>query len=254
MLNNVTIQSKMHSYHDLFTGETGYRLGDMIMRKEARRKWRDQHLSSFPSSLASRYLRETDESFNVEVLEKLVGSYRGVASPSDDILVVHLRVGDVLDRDYSSENKGLGYVRMLPVDDFLSEQRGWPYIRPISHFRQAGQEAKKLGAKRVVIMAGSHFPQFSPYPRSMEYIRKIKKMFEEELKLPCKLRLGKKADVDFVFLSRAKLVTLTGGNFSVIAYLLASRRGAKVFGGIPKVRDEDKQVLEQALQEQNVQD
>ena len=228
----------MSNDQSLFTGDPSYRLGDMIMRAEARRKWANWHIERYPNSLAAKYLKATSISCDYGVLERVAPS-EDPSSTSSNTLVVHLRIGDVLDGDFPH----LPHVARTSVTDYLRKQQDWPYVRPMSHFRAAGKLAKENGVTQAVIVAASHIQKFAPYPRSREYIRRIKAMYENELGLRCELRLGRPADSDFIYLASSRHLCLTGGNFSVIAYLLAKKRGCLVYGGLPLVRREDRRIL-----------
>lgn len=208
------------------------------MRPLARQKWGKWHLDHYPDSFAAEYVRNTNESFNHSVLSEIL-SKSTVSLAPEDALVVHLRIGDALDGDFPH----LPHVEATSVKDYLEKQQAWPYIRPMSHFRQAVRAAKKNGIKSVVLVAASHTPKYAPYPRSRRYISRIKSMIERRFKLPCNERFGKRADEDFAFMSSAKHLCLTGGNFSVIAYLMAKSSGCTIYGGLPEVRPLDKAIF-----------
>ena len=67
----------------------------------------------FPNSIASQYLRKTKRLTDIDVLSNIVdefGTNHSMNIPADDVMVMHLRVGDVID------------MTKIPVDDFLTRR------------------------------------------------------------------------------------------------------------------------------------
>ena len=80
----------------------GYRLGDMFRSKKFRDdgSGKDYHLKNFPQSIASEYMRRTDDDSNYAVLMEICSDYmkkQNYLRPSPQTLVIHLRIGDVID-------------------------------------------------------------------------------------------------------------------------------------------------------------
>ena len=82
-----------------------YRLADMIRCDEIIRSnpmGKKYHLKYYPDSIASEYLRKTNETNNIKLLYEIVQNYNKNIITDKDLLIVHLRVGEVLnDSKYS---------------------------------------------------------------------------------------------------------------------------------------------------------
>ena len=67
----------------------------------------------FPNSIASQYLKRTKRVNDIPVLSNIVDEYvtsHNIDIPAEDVMVMHLRVGDVID------------MTKIPVDDFLTRR------------------------------------------------------------------------------------------------------------------------------------
>ena len=78
-----------------------YRLGDFIRFDTFRRSRLKAWSQRFPHSLASEYGRQTNESSQIDVISAIVDERRSKTPaaelPTPTTLVVHLRIGDVID-------------------------------------------------------------------------------------------------------------------------------------------------------------
>ena len=113
-----------------------YRLGDMVASKYHLGPGTEQrdddegealHLRDYPNTIASHYMRMTRKGFDYEILDKIVKAYPLNQIPKKDELVVHLRIGDVLEYDEHS------------VDEFLANYIPSPfgkgvYAQPLQHY------------------------------------------------------------------------------------------------------------------------
>jgi len=160
------------------------------------------HLTHYPNSLASQYL-------------KIVGSYalnrlgvlydlvkRWPTTPATvsqrDWLVVHLRCGDVIDRDRRNVSEVI--------------HRGNYYVKPLTYYQQKMATVANHEISKVVLVSGDHKrPALSP--KSMDYINAIRNLFNRHNYLTT-LRLNGNPDEDFVFMSRSHLFLPSGGGYS----------------------------------------
>lgn len=188
----------------LFTGKEGYRLGDMVKYK----RWRNKsggkafHLLHFPHSIATEYMSKTDENNKLDILEEIVKK-RSIQDkvPNHDELVVHLRVGDVVEYSYSlldSLTFGSSYVSSLP---FLAN--GLKQLKNV---------------KSVTIIAGIHYSVISE-KKSLEYIAAVRQFFLD-VGLPVSLRIGGDPDDDFVFMCNANFFIPSGGGYANLVNII----------------------------------
>tara|TARA_R110002051_G_scaffold323539_1_gene417535 strand:- start:205 stop:843 length:639 start_codon:yes stop_codon:yes gene_type:complete len=183
-----------------------YRLGDMVKGRKFRERkdGRELHYELFPDSLASQYMRETDEDGNMDVLIKLIEKRRSNLKPKKDEVVVHLRVGEVINKSEYT------------VGELLEKKRpfgnGYFYVKPSSFYEH--QLTRLISAEKItkaVIVAGGC--RTHDFTKSKTYIKKIKALFEES-GLNVKTRFGHSPDDDFVYMCRSEFFIQSGGGFS----------------------------------------
>ena len=92
-----------------------YRLGDMVKYSKWRNKWNGKlyHIYMFPFSIASTYMLKTSKSDDYTLLQQIINNYDSNITPDPDELVVHLRVGDVIDSNIKSYNYPLEFYREI---------------------------------------------------------------------------------------------------------------------------------------------
>lgn len=194
------------------------------------------HIAKWPNSLAAEYLRRTDDESNYTVLASILqsGGFAPTSTPKPaDALVVHLRVGDVLE-DVHLE---------FPVEQLLADERevcdDLPaegnqhrhcYIHNEHYYRR--QLAKLPADYRrdtVVLVAGAHQASPAGFPRSSAYIRGIANLFRREGFRHVELRLAQPPDDDVSFMSRARYFIQGGGGYSMMVAGVVKELGGKVF-------------------------
>ena len=186
-----------------------YRLGDMV---SANNKIRNNpmginyHLKYYPDSIASEYLRGTKKRNDYNYLYKIVKNYDKNIKPDKDLLVVHLRVGDVLNHSKYSVKEHL--------DKELNFERNTPrnYVKPLSYYQNIIDNHKKCLPKKVKFYAGGCF--CDDKNKSYEYINAIKNLFKKEGFQVVKNKYFDNPDKDFVSMSRSKYFIKSGGSFS----------------------------------------
>jgi hypothetical protein len=201
-----------------------YRLNDMIGADTKFRNnpmGKNYHFKYYPDSIAVKYLKETDEINNLKVLSRIVSEYDSDVKPPDDVLVVHLRVGEVLNHS------------KYTVDEFLSKERDFEhnspqnFVKPLSYYRKIIENSKL--PKKVKFFAGGCF--CTNEDKSMEYISKIKKFFEDNGFEIVPNTYFKNPDNDFVYMCRAKHFIKSGGGFSnlVQKMILFNNKESKMY-------------------------
>ena len=183
-----------------------YRLGDMVRSESHRSKsnGRQLHYEKYPNSLASQYMKLTDKNNNYSILKTLVKQYDYKILPSPDELVIHLRVGEVLD---SSK---------YTVDEHLNDYKNYHnpsqtnYVYPLSYYKEKLEKFNKNKIKDVVLVCGGCFT-FSN--KSKEYISKIESFIKNK-GFQVSIRQNKNPDDDFVYMCRSHYFIKSGGGFS----------------------------------------
>jgi hypothetical protein len=188
-----------------------YRLGDAVLYKPFRDSGHQGnigercHLKNFPNSIASKYLRNTKLTEDYQTLFNIV---RGLSNfyilPKNDELIIHLRLGDVLN---NSE---------YTVDEFLEKPRFYHhpkknFVKALSYYENILNKIKNKNIKTIYLIGGYHVE--SNQTKSEEYVDKLINFFQKN-NYKVIARINKKADDDFIFMSNASYFVSSGGNFS----------------------------------------
>ena len=201
-----------------------YRLGDMIRSSEFRDrndgyKW---HINNFPNSIASKYMQLTDQDFNYDTLLSIINKspYNKYEKPDNKTIVIHLRVGDVIDKEQYS------------VSDFLykplnitKRNAKISYVYNIEYYKNI---LKKISNnfRNIVLVYGYH--KEGDHTKSEEYIDKLKQFFESN-GYNVKKRMNEDADKDLVYMCNAKHFVKSGGVFSKIISEIVKLKNNKVY-------------------------
>jgi GR25 family glycosyltransferase involved in LPS biosynthesis len=219
-----------------------YRLGDMVWSTRLQRRkspWakkkklasdKNLHDIAYPFSLATAYMQCTTKGNDLDTLAHLVDRYNIEVKPDPDDLVVHLRIGDVLENSKFTVKQHL-----LKQRDTKMRLTYWPnkgrkpdYVKPMSVYQEAARKYKGK-VKNIVLVAGGCYA--TDFEKSVDYVMAVKIFFESE-GFRVQLRLGETPDDDFVFMARAG-VSKTGvinfveggGRFSELITKLIKHRG-----------------------------
>jgi hypothetical protein len=201
----------------------GYRLGDMVKLQTARdgKDGRELHYRDFPDSIASEYMRRTNESNRFDlVLEIVEKRTKDTASqvPPKDMLVIHLRIGDVIDKT--------PYM----VKDFLSRsikyENGVNYVKPLSYYEKILTKAKEFNIHSITLLGGFHAPLKST-KKSLEYVRQIREFFEEH-GLNVIERIDLDADEDFIYMCNSEYYAPSGGGYSALIKEILKLKGKHI--------------------------
>ena len=220
LLYRILNSKSNYTEYDLFNGvEWGnYRLGDIIRKKgqiwnnpntdlksfhEGDRNSAKNYLINvsklYPESYASKYLKyvEFPKSFKIkdlDILKKIfVESTYG--KPSEDSLVIHLRLGDALNDKYKDN-----------------------YSYNIDHYHKLYEKIKnKVEIKRVDIITGLHKNEKTK--ESNDKLNEIKNIFSKTY--PTEIIITKNPDKDLYYMCHSKYFARSGGGFSelVVDYL-----------------------------------
>merc|ERR1719410_1900048 len=223
----------------------GYRLGDFVRYTEARwLKGFSYHLVTWPHSLASMYILATRKQCQYPVLMDCIHLKYALATSNlqpASMMVLHLRLGDVLDG---------GPRQHVPVTEFLSRwvtdpSTGGFYVPPLSAYLDLKMPA---GVQRLVLMANPHYGVGSKNSKSVAYASavagRLKKLHPEvdisfRFSEPAHKEVdeAEQADSDLFFVeSQAATLVPTGGGFSGLLAEVATLAGHAVDFSIRKQR------------------
>ena len=227
--NNLTSNNIIDN---LYTNAFKYRLGDVYQGSYINPKKKYSvayHLTEFPNSIAAEYMRKniTHTKKNKKLLKKIVNKRAENNSNaqifSNKELVLHMRIGDVLAKDFNNKHR---------------------YIKNNIWWENLIKYIKNNNITTIYIIAGSHLPK-NHYNIDLEeskdaLFNKINFLKNQGLKVL--VRLGNHPDDDIVFAHTAKYFASTGGGFGAILLKdLIIDNGGKVFwtheSGYPRVKE-----------------
>lgn len=203
-------------------GEQGYyyRLGDMVKGKEFRDSsdGREYHYKYFPDSIATEYMKKTDEDNRYDILIDIVKRRTNAQNtPPSDMLLIHLRLGDVMDRT--------PYMAKEFLERTIYYQ-GWNYVKPLTYYQDIVAKIKDKGINSITLIGGFHHPLKSKNT-SLEYVRLLGEYFESQ-GFKVTQRLDYDADDDFIYMCNASFFTPGGGGFSNIIKTIVLQRGKTI--------------------------
>lgn len=197
-------------YHNKF-----YRLGDIIY-------YRNNFLFSnlmyntyklFPNSIASKYIKYTNKKNDYNILFRILKIHdyefkEQIPENTKNVLVLHLRTGDVID-----DSK-------YTVDELLKDEKKTfvilSYVKPFSYFEELYYNINKNNKyiTDIHIISGSHVGKLSE--KSLEYINKIEIYLTSKLFNVTKY-LDLTPDDSFLYMSKSYYFKPTSGGFSRVA-------------------------------------
>ena len=204
---------------------TTYRLSDMVRAKQFRncpRRGKAHHLLYYPDTIASRYMKETEESNNFPLIAKIVSrSPAKIGGPlNDNHYAVHLRVGDVIDDSPQQFQEFVESTQLF--------RNGYNYVKPLSYFQEQFSPTNN-NCTITLVCGGCYLRPMHGDWKSRAYISAIASWFRAHPKVSLvRIRYGNPPDDDFVFLCRAPNFISSGGGFSrlvtKVREVLASNR------------------------------
>lgn len=219
----LVIYTTRHLFHiyEGFDGEM-YRLGDMIniesgpSNRYDKKKGFEFHLKNYPDSIATEYMLKTKKSNDFDTLLSIVNN-RKSQKFQNDTLVVHLRIGDVIDDSNKSVNELLS--------DYVLFNNGHSYVKPKKYYTNILDSIKNYSIKNVLFIGGFH--KKGNHEKSMKYVDSIKSYFEEN-GFKCATRINQNADDDFIIMANSKYFVPSGGGFSRVIKQIVKMKGGTV--------------------------
>tara|TARA_A100001037_G_scaffold304878_1_gene343154 strand:+ start:660 stop:1523 length:864 start_codon:yes stop_codon:yes gene_type:complete len=149
---------------------------------------------NFPNSIASQYVKKVGypNSFKIEdykTIKDIFSTFK-YKKPDKSALVIHLRLGDTVAKDYGDEySYGMKYYESL--------------LRKV-------RKNKKI--KKIDIVTGLHINVY--VKESNDRLNQIVHLFEKYY--PVEVILTKNPDKDFYYMSHSKFFANSGGGFSLL--------------------------------------
>ena len=215
----------------LYTG-LSYRLNDVVLLHG-----NTKHAPTFRyhrlinNSIAAAYMASASKGMDLVTLRKVS------EDAARDTCVVHLRIGDVLDRSDWTLSKGrpAGYrgedlATILHTgyngDDAPKGTHG-VYGHSLAAYQACFPELRAAGVRIVVLVAGSH-TALGSYRVSAMYIQALARLFEAA-GFSAHLRLGQHPDDDFMYMTSSRCFVQGGGGFSqLVARMIIARHGVVI--------------------------
>ena len=200
-----------------------YRLADMIQHKNHsdNKKWGfDYHKKKYPNSIATEYMKNTHDKSDYSLLLDII-SKRKPRHQYKDHVVIHLRLGDVIDNS------------KYPVDQFLNKttyyyhdkQLKTNYVKTIKYYQNVIDKLRKLGINKAVFITGFH--QGTNHTRSLDYLSKLKLYFRSQ-GFQCTSRIDLDPDDDFLIMCNSKYFVPSGGGFSNLITNIVKKKGGVI--------------------------
>ena len=191
-----------------------YELGDMVRFRQP--GGRVHHLKHFPNSIATEYMLSTQENNDFNTLLDIINKRQPKFYPHDT-LVIHLRIGDVIDEINVS-------LRDMLADYTLWKNRK-QYVKPIKYYKDLIDTIHNYKIKKILFIGGFH--KKSNHDKSLQYVNYIKQYFENN-GFKCTTRINENADEDFLIMCNSKYFLPSGGGFSVVIKEMVILKGGTV--------------------------
>ena len=184
-----------------FDFDHSYSLGDMVT-------FAIDNRDCPKGSIGEQYIEMSNKKpQQYEILQSIVNKYNKGICPGAAEIVMHLRVGNVVENDSKSVDELLSKP-CIADGDRLSKQI---YVRPLEYHTLLQTAYKKKMLSRLTIICGGHM--CTNTTKSKEYVNKIKESWENS-GYNVRVSIGNDADDDFVYMCRSKYFIRSGGGFS----------------------------------------
>lgn len=196
------------------SGVLHYRLGDIICYEPFDNIFLKTIYSNyFPGSVAARYMSKTNKKYDYDALYEVVKECTKPKDiPPEDTLIVHLRVGDVIEVEHEGT-----------VDELLEGKVPILYTKSYKYFEDNLKKIENENIHKAILVGYSH--RTTKMSKTNEYIEKVKNKLEQ-LGYDVELRINKYSpDEDFLFMSNSNYFLKGGGGYSRIIAQMVKRNG-----------------------------
>lgn len=184
-----------------------YRLGDAVRGIWEAQRTKEYHKELYPNSLAALYFAKTNAYNQFEILTEATREFQQTHEcpiPKTNEIVLHLRVGDVLEMSpYSVDHHLAVNVRFL---------NGEYYVKNLSYLDEQFSTFQR--GMHVTILCGTHTRDLG-MTKTNEYVTKVKAHLDSK-GFTTSVRTMHGPDEDFVYAVFAKNIVTTGGGFSLL--------------------------------------
>lgn len=177
-----------------------YRLGDIILNKDL-----DNFLNKifyniyYSNSIATQYFNRKKKDEDYDTLLEITKN-TSYEIPKEKELIIHLRIGDVIDWEYPDD-----------LDDLLNGVKNWHYARNYDYYKDKLSLIEE-DIEKIILVGGFHTS--SDHSRSLYYTNKIKEFIEAK-GYNVELRINRGTpDEDFVYMVNSKYFLKSGGGYS----------------------------------------
>ena len=194
-----------------------YRIGDMVrgihLERPDGKEW---HMKNYPGTIVYDYFKATSKPNDMKTLNFIIQK-RLFKLDKINGTTLHLRVGDVIDRD---EEHSVSDMIKKPVlfHGYRQYVTSWPKLKSLL-------DKLPTNIKDITIFAGSH--NIENPTKSCEYIDRMTKLLTNQ-GYRVKLRLGYHPDEDLVLMTTAPFFIPSGGGFSKLVNDIRKSNNMKI--------------------------
>lgn len=190
---------KSVGFNDIFN----YKLGDVVDYEKYNNYFYNNWVKYyFYGTIASDYRFRTNKNSDYDILYQIMKEKsNGYEIPNDDELIIHLRIGDVIDWEYNDS-----------IDDLLEGRKKYFYLISYDYLDKMSKQIIDMDIEKIILVGGYHTKE--DHSRSEEYVAKIKKYIEDKgFKVTTRIDKGS-GDEDFIYMSNSKYFLKSGGGYS----------------------------------------
>ena len=178
-----------------------YRLGDLLRGYFSKVNATEMFCSRWPNTIGCEYAKRHKNDSDFELLRTLI---RGGETPPNDSLVVHLRLGDVLDSAFYANTRGCASARgcqwVLPLPQYLKKLEHLCIPKPI---------------RTVYIVSNPNYRVRNQNGKSTSYLESVVEFFRSQ-NYSTLTRINSSADADLRFMRNAHYFLPGQGRFADI--------------------------------------
>ena len=191
-----------------------YRLGDIICG------FMNSHFAP-NNSIGKEYKNSTNQINDYKTLNQIIKerSKNMINKPGDNDLVIHIRLGDVIENScYTVNDYWTSVENLNNIGPDISPHI--IYIKNKYYYKNLELNIKNLNIKNIILV--TFFHRSKTFNKSIEYLENIKNIFKEYNIIE---RINKDIDEDFIFCSLSKYFIGSGGGFSHVIGNLVELNG-----------------------------